>query len=268
MVQQQSADLRITKSVTPLKFAEGGNLTYTVTLTNFGPTAAQNVVVKDDLPASTSFVSAVTPAGWISTLPAINGAGNASFRKPSVAVGETATFQIVVRPKSTPVAAPAPEVKNTVTVESATADPLSNNSAEAISTLQVWTTRLMVQREDVGGKRGIITTEPPEPTIQFSMNGLLRGLPRPPLDAIKDALKNETTAKLGLVELAASDALATTRLDFIFSQLGLAGLLGINAIKRVVPMRPNEQTFLQLTGGGHADDVVFVSVNPELTPPG
>jgi len=137
LVQPPSADLRLTKTVSPPQFTAGGNLTYTLTLTNNGPTAAQNVIVNDPLPDRTAFVSAQTPAGWTSTLPAAGATtGSVQFRKASVAAGETATFQIVVTPIANAIAPPPPVVSNTASVESSTSDPTpANNSATATSTL-------------------------------------------------------------------------------------------------------------------------------------
>jgi uncharacterized repeat protein (TIGR01451 family) len=136
VAQPQSADLRITKTVAPVQFTAGGDLTYTLTSTNLGPTTAQNVRLNDPLPANTTFVSAQAPAGWTSTLPPVGGTGSVIFRKASVAVAETATFQIVVRVNVSAAGVSIPLITNTATVESSTTDPLlSNNTATAFSTL-------------------------------------------------------------------------------------------------------------------------------------
>jgi len=52
------ADLGVVKSDTPDPVAAGGTLTYTIVVTNYGPSDAQNVVITDTLPADVSFVSA------------------------------------------------------------------------------------------------------------------------------------------------------------------------------------------------------------------
>ncbi len=56
-----SADVGITKSVTPSTTAPGTNVTYTLVVTNNGPSTAKDVKVSDPLPAGMTFVS-VTPA--------------------------------------------------------------------------------------------------------------------------------------------------------------------------------------------------------------
>lgn len=52
------SDLRVTKSDTLDPIAAGKTLTYTIMITNIGPSDAQNVVISDTLPAGLSFVSA------------------------------------------------------------------------------------------------------------------------------------------------------------------------------------------------------------------
>lgn len=52
-----SADLSIEKSDNPDPVNPGNQLTYSITVNNAGPTAAQNVVVTDTLPAGVTFVS-------------------------------------------------------------------------------------------------------------------------------------------------------------------------------------------------------------------
>lgn len=56
------ADLSLTKTVSPGPYIAGTNLTYTLTVTNGGPSAAVNVRLSDQLPAGLSIVS-VTSAG-------------------------------------------------------------------------------------------------------------------------------------------------------------------------------------------------------------
>ncbi len=52
------ADLGVVKSDTPDPVAAGGTLTYTIVVTNYGPSDAQNVVITDTLPADVAFVAA------------------------------------------------------------------------------------------------------------------------------------------------------------------------------------------------------------------
>ncbi|HRR08047.1 MAG TPA: DUF11 domain-containing protein [Rhodothermales bacterium] len=58
-----SADLELTKTSSSPFIRPGDTLTFTLTLVNKGPGTAMNVVVRDVLPASLSFISATTATG-------------------------------------------------------------------------------------------------------------------------------------------------------------------------------------------------------------
>src|SRR5262245_30663326 len=62
------ADLSVTKTDSPDPVQRGGNLTYTLTVSNAGPSDAQNVILSDDVPANTTFVSAMQNSGPAFTL--------------------------------------------------------------------------------------------------------------------------------------------------------------------------------------------------------
>ena len=77
------ADIRVANSVAPNPVFVGSNLTYTITVSNAGPSPATSLVVTDTLPAAVSFVSATGSQGtWsnnvnavtfsLGTLPATN----------------------------------------------------------------------------------------------------------------------------------------------------------------------------------------------------
>lgn len=61
------ADLSLTKTVTPTRLNIGQNVTFTITLTNGGPTLATGVAVRDQLPAGFLFVSANATVGTYSS---------------------------------------------------------------------------------------------------------------------------------------------------------------------------------------------------------
>ena len=58
-----AADLRVTKAVSDAAPAVGGLMTYTIAVTNLGPSAATSVTISDVLPASVAFVSATASQG-------------------------------------------------------------------------------------------------------------------------------------------------------------------------------------------------------------
>jgi uncharacterized repeat protein (TIGR01451 family) len=130
------ANLSVIQSDAPDPVAAGNNLTYTILLTNNGPSAASTVTVTGAVPANTSFVSASLPAGWTGTTPAVGGTGSIIFSKASVAAAETASFQVVV--KVSPSAANNSTLTGTVTATSPTADQVAaNNSATSTSLIGI-----------------------------------------------------------------------------------------------------------------------------------
>src|SRR6185437_973425 len=118
----------------PDTITAGGNATYTITLTNNGPSDAQNVTFRDDLPAGMTFVSLAQTSGapFSFQTPSPGAAGTASGTGVLPA-GASAEFQLVgmLQPS---VPARLNGINNTVNVSATTADEdPSNNSASVIS---------------------------------------------------------------------------------------------------------------------------------------
>jgi len=57
------SDLAVTKTANPIQPSAGDNVTYTVTVSNAGPSASRDVVLTEDLPDEFEFVSVTAPAG-------------------------------------------------------------------------------------------------------------------------------------------------------------------------------------------------------------
>jgi uncharacterized repeat protein (TIGR01451 family) len=83
------ADLSLTKIVSNANPTVGQNVTYTLTLTNGGPAAANNIVVTDVLPAGMTFVSS-TPSGT-----STYNSGTGAWTIASLNNGATATLAII-----------------------------------------------------------------------------------------------------------------------------------------------------------------------------
>jgi uncharacterized repeat protein (TIGR01451 family) len=135
---QATADLSVTKTDSPDPVNARGVatlLTYTILVTNAGPSNAAAVNFSDPLPAGTTFtnVFSTLPAGWTCSTPASDTNGTVSCSIASFAPG-TATFTLAVRADAT-----LPDgtvLTNTATVTSATADPSpGNESATATTTV-------------------------------------------------------------------------------------------------------------------------------------
>jgi uncharacterized repeat protein (TIGR01451 family) len=128
------ADLAIVKTG-PASAGPGGNINYTVTVTNNGPAAAQNVAFNDPIPANTTFVSEAQTTGppFTCTNPPQGGVGTVSCSSPALNPGASATFTISVQVNP----AAAGTITNTATVSAGSADPNpGNNSATVNTTLQ------------------------------------------------------------------------------------------------------------------------------------
>ena len=89
------ADLKVTNVAPPVVQA-GNNLTYTQTVSNLGPSAADGVVYMAPIPASSTFVSMSVPAGWTCVTPAVGGTGVVICTTPTLANAATANFSLVV----------------------------------------------------------------------------------------------------------------------------------------------------------------------------
>jgi serine protease len=115
----QSADLGIAITDSPDPATVGNNLTYTITVSNAGPTPATAVSVTDVLPGGVTFVSAAPSQGTCS------GTTTVTCNLGTINNAAGATVTLIVRPTATTAV-----LTNTASVASSTPDPaLGNNSA-------------------------------------------------------------------------------------------------------------------------------------------
>jgi uncharacterized repeat protein (TIGR01451 family) len=120
------ADLAITKSA-PSSVVAGGLLTYSLNVTNHGPSNATNVVVTDMLPGGTTFLTSSIPctAGGTCTI-------------GSLANGASTPFTITVKVSASLLSnlgASATNITNTATVKADQFDPDLHNNTAVASTL-------------------------------------------------------------------------------------------------------------------------------------
>jgi len=125
------ADLLLSLGADKTSVKQGDQLTYTITVQNFGPGDASSVVVNDTLSSGTTFVSAQANVGRFTTPPAgqtgvvtwyLGNLANATQQGAQIKV------TVIVRGKTA--------ITNTATVSSATADPnLANNTASITTTV-------------------------------------------------------------------------------------------------------------------------------------
>jgi uncharacterized repeat protein (TIGR01451 family) len=118
----------------------GTIITYTITVTNNGPSTANNVTVTQPVPAGTGFSSLTqsgTPAFTCSS-PGVNASGTVTCTAAAMNSGASVTFTMTVVVGLG--LAPGSSITNTATVASTTTDPVpANNTASAQVTVGVAT---------------------------------------------------------------------------------------------------------------------------------
>jgi uncharacterized repeat protein (TIGR01451 family) len=124
------ADLSVTKADTPDPVASGGNITYTVVVTNNGPATAVNVGLSDPLPTGTTFVSCVASLGTCSG-PTVGTNGTVTASVGNIGPSGAVTVTIVVNVT----AGAGTTISNTATASSSTPDPVPGNNDGTAATL-------------------------------------------------------------------------------------------------------------------------------------
>ncbi|MFZ5863100.1 MAG: DUF11 domain-containing protein [Nitrospirota bacterium] len=139
-----AANLSIIKSDSPDPVLAGQNLTYSITVTNNGPSSATGVTVTDTFPANVVLVSATPSQGSCS------GTTTITCALGTVANAATATVTIVV----TPGAAAVGTLSNTASVASSVTDPTPGNNS--------WTTTTTV---NPAANLSVTKTDSPDPVL-------------------------------------------------------------------------------------------------------
>ncbi len=117
-----SADLALTKTAEPV--IDGNSATYTIVVTNEGPSTARAVTVTDPVPTPLTYEGSTTTSGSCS---ASGSPTTVTCDVGDLAVGASATITVTA---ATPGDGSARGVSNTATVSSPTPDPVAaNNSA-------------------------------------------------------------------------------------------------------------------------------------------
>jgi uncharacterized repeat protein (TIGR01451 family) len=125
-----SADMAVTASG-PSTVTAGTTVTYTITLTNNGPSAAAGVVLTDTLPAGSTFVSLTQTGGTDSFTLAQSGGSATETANANLAAGSSDTFALAVSAPST--LAPGANFSDTASVGSSTSDPNTANNSATVS---------------------------------------------------------------------------------------------------------------------------------------
>jgi uncharacterized repeat protein (TIGR01451 family) len=194
------ADLAVTKTGPASTIAgDPGNLTYTITLTNNGPSDAQSVALADALPTGETLVSQTQTSG-----PAFTPGGSGNTINDTIttlAAGASASFTVVAH--VSPSVLEGTVLTNTATATTTTTDPTpnDNNNTSSVSTTVHAHADLAVTKlgptETVAGDPANLTY-----TIKLTNNG--------PSDAQAVALADALPAGETLVSLTQTSGPAFT----------------------------------------------------------
>jgi uncharacterized repeat protein (TIGR01451 family) len=140
------ADVTVSKDA-PATIAAGTNITYTIAVTNDGPSDAASVSLGDALPGGTTFVSLdQTGPAFSCTTPAVGTNGTVDCSIATLAAGATTTFQLVANLPSNA----AGTKENTASVHTTTTDPATGNDLSAVTSTVVFSSNLGVTKEHTG----------------------------------------------------------------------------------------------------------------------
>jgi len=129
-----SADLAISKTAMPNPVVAGTNVTYTIAVSNAGPSSASNVVVKDTLPAEVRVLTVAPSVGSCTAGIPGNPLQPLTCTLGSMATAGSATITVMARVD--PSVPDGTVINNNGTVSSAVSDPNNgNNSATAALTV-------------------------------------------------------------------------------------------------------------------------------------
>ncbi len=135
-------DLSVTSSASPNPVTAGNNITFLLNFANNGPNSVSNVVYTDSVPANTTFVSLVLPAGaTCTTLPAVGGTGAISCcpgaggvcSGAAVPSGTNAQLPLIVKVNAG--TAPGTVISNTANVAPTTNDVNPGNNTSTATTV-------------------------------------------------------------------------------------------------------------------------------------
>ncbi|HXI14272.1 MAG TPA: choice-of-anchor Q domain-containing protein [Thermoanaerobaculia bacterium] len=126
------ADLGITK-IAPASFTPGQNVTFTITVSNNGPSNATGVTLNDPTPAGLSFVSATSPCS----------AGVAPCALQDLVSGGSSTISVTY---AVPASFSGTTISNTASIFSQTSDPNGNNNSKTVTVSGVPSADLSVMK--------------------------------------------------------------------------------------------------------------------------
>ena len=139
-----ASDLAVSVTGQPASVPVGQNITYTVSISNYGPSDATNVKLTDILPTNTTFASASTSSTNASDAP-INSGNTVTANVALIPAGSVVTYTISVQTNGTTPAS----VTDTATVAGDQVDPDTSTNTASASTIVVPSADVEITAESI-----------------------------------------------------------------------------------------------------------------------
>jgi len=222
----ESADLSVVKTAAAGPYVAGQSVTYTVTVTNAGPSVARSVSAVDAAPAGTT-VTAMSGTGWTCTVT------TATCTLPLLAVGSS-SFTVTTTVAAN--VADGTDLTNTATITSSTPDPSTPvTDDETITVDAVADLSLVKTAVDADGDE--ITTADAGTQVRYLLQ-------------VHNAGPSDAVGPLTVVDTLPSG------FSYLSIEDGGAAWTGV-----VDPVNPQQVTFTRATGlpaGGDAEDLTIL----------
>jgi uncharacterized repeat protein (TIGR01451 family) len=185
-VADPTADMSTTVSA-PEGTTADTDVSFSISLLNAGPDAAEVAELTDEVPADTTFVSFEQTSGpsLLCTTPGMGGSGAISCATVSLASGASATFTLVVHVN--PATPAGTFVTDTATVSTTTFDPNSENDSSTTSVLVG-----PVTTADMAATVSAPTGQLPDTDLEFSIT-IANGGPGAADATLTDEVPADTT---------------------------------------------------------------------------
>lgn len=237
----RSADVSLTKSVSPAAAVPGAQLTYTLVASNAGPSSANNVVIADALPLGLTYVGS-TPAGACA-----NDSGTLTCTIGALMPNQASTVTIAAMLASNFADA---AIVNTATATSTTPDPDDgNNTAEA-------TAPIAPSADLIVSKSANVPTANAGTTVTYTI-GVRNGGPS---DAQGVSITDPAVAGLSVLSAAASQGgceVAANAVTCAPGTIGAGSSVAVTITARIDAARP---------AGALTNTALAASATPESNP--
>ena len=128
-----TADLSVGVAASPNPVAAGSNITYTISVNDLGPSAADNATLSFPIPANTTFASLTPPAGWSCSSPGVGLTGTVVCTTLTMTGGTAASFVLTVKVNNG--TANGTVISATASVGSSVNDPVPGNNTATATTV-------------------------------------------------------------------------------------------------------------------------------------